>query len=680
VLAIPESLEGLVRDRIDSLPQASRPVMLFASALSAPTASVIAAVAGERATSDALAAAAAAGVVDVTGDAVRFNHPLLSAAIYGEAAGNDLRAAHRALANVVTDPEERARHLALSTPDPDEAVAQALEDAARTARSRGAGAAAAELAEAAVRLTPADLVDERRRRTMVAADHHRDAGDVPRAVGMLDRLAAETTGPARAPVLAALGEKLLHTGDRAAAGRAFEEALPLAGDDLALRVRVETGLAAVAHLTWVDWRDGDRHMTNALRHAEALGEPVLIKETMGHYATWSFQMGRGIERDLIARANALPDSRGEVHVGNHPDFQLGSILISAGELDEARRIFERLLSIARQRGEWFNLPWVLMRLVRLEIAAGNWRLAEAYLEEGRRTSQQSGQDAAEGYLAHDEVHLLALRGEVDRCRAAAAYAFRVSDQMRLVHRVLTVASAVTLLDLSLRDPASAYRTIEPVLAFDGPGHSEPSLLRPMLPLAVEALVGLGRLDEAEALLVPYERLAEQHARAMCIADALHCRALLSAASGALEAAEEMAEASQRGFEALGMPFDAARAALVLADVHRRGRHKAAAREAASDALASFERLGAARWADRAREELARAEGRRAPGSELTETEQRVVDLVVGGRTNREIAGALFMSVHTVEAHLTRIYRAVGVRSRTELARRTLDRRGTDAPG
>jgi DNA-binding NarL/FixJ family response regulator len=90
-------------------------------------------------------------------------------------------------------------------------------------------------------------------------------------------------------------------------------------------------------------------------------------------------------------------------------------------------------------------------------------------------------------------------------------------------------------------------------------------------------------------------------------------------------------------------------------------------------LVIFEGLGAARWADRARSELARTGARRTPGSELTETEQRITELLAAGWTNREIADALFMSVHTVEAHLTRIYRMLGVRSRTELARRTFDR-------
>jgi DNA-binding NarL/FixJ family response regulator len=110
----------------------------------------------------------------------------------------------------------------------------------------------------------------------------------------------------------------------------------------------------------------------------------------------------------------------------------------------------------------------------------------------------------------------------------------------------------------------------------------------------------------------------------------------------------------------------------MGEIRRRARQKGAAREAVGKTLATFERLGARRWAERARAELSRTRPRRPAGAELTETEQRVTQLVVDGRTNREIADALFVSVHTVEAHLTRIYRTLGVRSRTELARWAVD--------
>ena len=118
------------------------------------------------------------------------------------------------------------------------------------------------------------------------------------------------------------------------------------------------------------------------------------------------------------------------------------------------------------------------------------------------------------------------------------------------------------------------------------------------------------------------------------------------------------------------PFDRARTLLALGTVQRRAKQRADARRTLEAALALFEELGAALWTERARAEIARLGGRRARDrDELTETERRIAELAASGRSNREIAGELFVSERTVEANLTRAYRKLGVRSRTELARR-----------
>ena len=102
-------------------------------------------------------------------------------------------------------------------------------------------------------------------------------------------------------------------------------------------------------------------------------------------------------------------------------------------------------------------------------------------------------------------------------------------------------------------------------------------------------------------------------------------------------------------------------------VERRAKRKREARDTLTKALEVFDGLGAALWADKARAELARIGGRAASSLDLTPTEARVAELVAAGGTNREVADALFVSVHTVEANLKRIYRKLGIRSRTELA-------------
>src|SRR5262249_37302709 len=112
--------------------------------------------------------------------------------------------------------------------------------------------------------------------------------------------------------------------------------------------------------------------------------------------------------------------------------------------------------------------------------------------------------------------------------------------------------------------------------------------------------------------------------------------------------------------------------LVLGLVRRRAKRRRAAREALEDALAVFDALPAPLWARRARAELERLGGRRGSPDELTPSERRAADLILAGKTNREIATELFITVPTVEKTLTRAYAKLDVRSRTELARRLAD--------
>jgi DNA-binding CsgD family transcriptional regulator len=114
------------------------------------------------------------------------------------------------------------------------------------------------------------------------------------------------------------------------------------------------------------------------------------------------------------------------------------------------------------------------------------------------------------------------------------------------------------------------------------------------------------------------------------------------------------------------PFEAARTRLALGQVYRRAGYKALANETLNAAAGAFEELGIPRWADRARDEAGRV-GLHPTTVLLTATERRVAELVASGRSNQEAAAELFMSVKTVEANLTRIYRKLSVRSRTELA-------------
>ena len=158
------------------------------------------------------------------------------------------------------------------------------------------------------------------------------------------------------------------------------------------------------------------------------------------------------------------------------------------------------------------------------------------------------------------------------------------------------------------------------------------------------------------------------------------RALVLAADGDHEEAVRAAEEAVRIHAGLQVPFRAARAWFTLGEVLRRGHVRRARRGRLSGRAGSVRQLGARIWVERTPAELGRVASRRPAGSPLTETERRVAELAAAGQTNREIADALFMSVHTVEAHLTRIFRTVGVQSAPSWPESISMARGTDVSG
>ena len=197
-LRVPESLEGLVRARLDKLPPATRESLLLAAAVGRPSSELLA---GLHVTERVLDPALAARVIERTDGTIRFAHPLLASVVYHGVPANERRSAHGRLALVVADPLDRARHLALSTESPDAEIARALEDAAALASNRGTPIAAAELAEHALRLTPPGAHIDRHRRALAAARAQRSAGEWTRARSVLADLLAETKLAPYAPRL-----------------------------------------------------------------------------------------------------------------------------------------------------------------------------------------------------------------------------------------------------------------------------------------------------------------------------------------------------------------------------------------------------------------------------------------------------------------------------------------------
>ena len=147
-----------------------------------------------------------------------------------------------------------------------------------------------------------------------------------------------------------------------------------------------------------------------------------------------------------------------------------------------------------------------------------------------------------------------------------------------------------------------------------------------------------------------------------------CSSDLASVAGDQEDALAAVELALVEHDRVAMPFERARTLLVAGSIRRRAR-RGEARTTLQEALAGFEQLGAPAWAELARAELRRVGARTASTQELTEAERRIAELVVAGRSNREVATTLFLTVATVESALWKIYRKLDVRSRTELAAR-----------
>jgi DNA-binding CsgD family transcriptional regulator len=302
----------------------------------------------------------------------------------------------------------------------------------------------------------------------------------------------------------------------------------------------------------------------------------------------------------------------------------------------------------------------LLRLAVLDYETGDWSRALEAVDELERMTTQTGWNVNMA-LAHAMRALVeGMGGDIESARTRAVAALDETEQRgRLSRFPLTVLATLAM---SVEDYAEAYEQLERVLARNRARDvRDPKSLCS----GAEALVGLNRLQEAGALLAECEA-AGPHGRP---AEAAYSRArgLLAAEQGDLERGEAELAASVARWRELDLPLELGRSLLALGSVRRRARKKRDAREALDEASELFERIGARIWAERARVEAARIGGRVAPRTGLTGTEDAIAALVATGKSNREVAAALRLSTHTVEWNLARIYRKLGIHSRTQLA-------------
>jgi DNA-binding CsgD family transcriptional regulator len=668
-LPVSSDLRQLLRGRLGALSKDAQEALLVAASVPQPTVGLVAEATGPGARAS-LRQAVDAEVVELEDDdRIRFVHPLFASAVYLETDAARRRAVHRRLAALVEDPEEHAWHLALCTEGSDSDVASSLDEAAEIARARGAPQAAAEFSERACRLTPQDDVEAAHRRRLEAGAAFFEAGDTARAETLFTQ-AAEIArpGPARAAALSRLARVHHYAGDQRIAVKLFRESLEHAGTDRSLQADAADGLATSLFFLREDLPEALEHARFAVRIAAAEENRGALAVALGTQGHIEAVLGRQEAVATLQSALALEDQVRGVPIMRHPSFQLAFARVWSDELEAARAALTDIEERAVEQGDESSLPFVLTYLSLADFLSGRWQEALRAADEGADVALAAGSETGRAFALSVRALVASGLGRERAARSDANEALALAERGTMF-ATTTSLWALGLLELSLDRPAEAHELLGPIVArVEGAGIGELGSIR-FVTDDVEALARLGELDAAATLLVRFEEQAQRLRRPSALAAARRCRGLIAAAAGAADQAQTDCNHALDALEQLSLPLERARTLLVLGVAQRQARQRRAARNSLERALRLFEALGASLWAERARDELGRISGRAPSRGELTAAERRVAELVAEGRTNREVAAALHVTPRTVEGTLSRVYAKIGVRSRTELARR-----------
>jgi DNA-binding CsgD family transcriptional regulator/tetratricopeptide (TPR) repeat protein len=659
---IPADLSELLQERLARLPERTREAVDAVAVAGEPAADLLRAVVGAEGWA-ALAPAFDAQVIEPDGRRIRFAHPLLGAAALQRIDPEHRRELNARLAELVEDVEQRARHVAQAALGPDADAAATLERAAETARRRGAPDAAAELLEHALRLAPDD--DERARLTIAAAAQHNAANDAERAAALLNELLERTpSGRRRAEALL----ELLRAETSDPMPALAEAALAEVDDEDGLRAEILLELASWEEIS-VGISDALEHAREAAQLASSVKDDSVLAEALAYVGHLETLAGSEGWLETLQRAQKLEQRGFTVPAWLSPAHWIGVRLMWGDDLDSARELLEAARQQAADAGDASSQSGLCFHLAQLETRAGAAAKAREYAEEGWELAEASGRQQATAINAYARALVEAHFGDPVRAREIAAEALEVFESLGDRFFTIHTRSALATLELSEGNHAAALEALAPARDLRAStGVGEPGIF-PFDADEIEAMVGVGQIDEATALTEELESRARDLDRPRLLATSLRCRGLLAAARGELESAISVLSAALDEHGRLPAPLERGRTLLVLGAVQRRARQKAAARQTLESARELFEQIDERLWREQAVEELARIGGRARSSGTLTAGEQRIAQLVAEGRSNKEIAAALFLSVNTVESTLSRAYSKLGVRSRTELASR-----------
>ena len=652
--------------RLMTLPPATQAALtVLAASRSGRTSCLEAALAATGLTLAAVGPAEAAGLVTATEQTVEFRHPVLRAVLLRSTPLAQRLAAYRSLARISSG-ALRAWYLAAAATGPDEEAAEALIAAAADARRRGAFEGSAAAWRRAAELT--DDADVRAQRLRQAAGDAFLGGLSTEAAAWADEALDQSSGslayteaqllrghiytwigqPSTAHELLATGAAAIRDEDPIRAGSLYAAAVRPAVMDA--RLALATSYARLA--------------------AGLSGRPVPVETLVG------LGQARMMTGDVAGACAVLP-AAGQVPADLDPvrDQHLLTLLAQcwswADQPAGARRLVTTLIDAARRHGAPAGLPYAFLVRGEIDTWAGRWAAAGADLAEGLRWAEELGQPSAIGGVLVFLARLDALRGNRPRFAKHIGRTRREVGPYRIGCLEFYLSAALGSEALGRGDYATSAEHLGQTLRLAREAQMDNPVVVPFAADLAEVYLRLGQRSEAVETVAWLRERAATTGLAWPLAVAERCDGLLSADPDEAEAHFDAAEAAHRRRE---MPYEVGRTHLARGEALRRARRPSAARPALEAAFAAFETLGARPWARRAAAELAAA-GYRAddrpngrPLDRLSPQELQVARAIARGMNNNEAASALFVSRKTVEAHLTRAYRKLGVRSRTDLTR------------
>lgn len=660
----PDALSTLLANRLAALPEGARQALALIGIAAESDIDSLALAYGPHLRED-LQPGIDAGLVTVASDRIRFTHPLIALAAERSVSETRRGELHHLLARATPSEDVRAAHLAQATREPDAGVAVIVERAAQATHRRGARAASAELFEAAARLTPTDDPPRFAARRLAAAAVWYEAGDSRRAEDLLTTLRAELPdGDQRCEAGWRLGILLDEAGRWQEATALWQQALTETADP-GLTSQIQCSLAVTSFYT-AKVRDAVTWASAAATTAEASVDPAHLAHALSVFALTLVMNGLASHQVVIERALALE---------THLDDPLGDLSPSgvaaecarhSGDVEAARVRYQVVLERAQAAGDANVEQWAAFGLAQTELLAGRYRqaseLADVVLDMADQTDHM--RIPARSLRAHVDAHL----GDLDGARSLLAGAIegaRTAGESTHLFNSKVVLGAVEALSGNLNAAARAYMEARDIAVDVGLRHA--TALRSFLNEA-EVAGAAGLVTQAEAAIAAFDTAIDGDPPPWSVSISQRAAASIHAAHGDLPAARRALENAVE--DAAALPIDRGRSLLAMGTLYRRIREFSRARGALQQAVEIFGALGTPPLITHAQIELQRIPGRRSgDATALTEAEKRIAELVAVGRSNKDVASTLFVSVKTVEVTLTRVYGKLGVRSRAELAHR-----------